>query len=93
MLAAYILNYIASYIKQKTAKGMRLQSLWETEHASLEKTGLVPEADFGREEWRRWIWVPKTSSARRSLQDNLGALAASVGTHRLWNLPNTFKSE
>ena len=39
MLAVYILNYIASYMKQKTAKGMRLQSLWETEHASLERQG------------------------------------------------------
>lgn len=37
MLAVYILNYIASYMKQKTAKGMRLQSLWETEHASVER--------------------------------------------------------
>ena len=39
MLAVYILNYVASYMKQKTAKGMRLQSLWETEHASLERQG------------------------------------------------------
>lgn len=39
MLAAYILNYIASYMKQKMAKGMKLQSLWETEHASLERQG------------------------------------------------------